>query len=512
MLNNAQKVALAQTVGGVRQYNNLISLMDNYTQFQELVAGASSSTGYLGMQAEEYAESWEAAKNRLTAAWQGIYDQLIDDKFFIKVTDFFAGLVRFIGQIIEGAGGLRGVISLLVMGLSSLDPDKFANNLRQIKDTLLLIKDALTGVQESANIDLKGNFLDIVFTQNAVTDNTQIMRLLDDEVAMLEKINILEADNNTEEAAVLRAKLDRHAEELKALIKNEQELENTKNLLQEITAVANLADSDLNGLQKLSITSANWSSFARDLGQLRGKSDNEQLDIAAELNKRYRGQATSNILEAVIFGGLSVDDAVAQAEEKAQTGIKQIIQKVQSYTKTFTANGGNKAGLQELLGLDEDNLQLTDEKFAELKDKFTGLQQAKELASQKGRAASQEEIDDLNEQEVIVNRVIDTLLKYGQLTVQQRQELERMRGAANEDNANWSNMAVSAIRAAAAVSSLSNAMNGAVTAIKEFQGGSIDLGQLLSRLTGSAMSAVMAISTLSSVLQKMNIATATTFG
>ena len=29
-LGNAQKVALAQTVGGVRQYNNLISLMDNY--------------------------------------------------------------------------------------------------------------------------------------------------------------------------------------------------------------------------------------------------------------------------------------------------------------------------------------------------------------------------------------------------------------------------------------------------------------------------------------------------
>lgn len=67
-LNNAQKVALAQTVGGVRQYNNLISLMDNYTQFQELVSGAEGSSGYLQSQADEYAESWEAAKNRLEAA------------------------------------------------------------------------------------------------------------------------------------------------------------------------------------------------------------------------------------------------------------------------------------------------------------------------------------------------------------------------------------------------------------------------------------------------------------
>lgn len=67
-LNEAQKVALAQTVGGVRQYNNLISLMDNYEQFQELVSEASGSEGYLNHQAEIYAESWEAAANRVEAA------------------------------------------------------------------------------------------------------------------------------------------------------------------------------------------------------------------------------------------------------------------------------------------------------------------------------------------------------------------------------------------------------------------------------------------------------------
>ena len=56
-LSNAQKVALAQTVGGVRQYNNLISLMDNYERFQELVSGAQNSEGYLQNQADIYADS-----------------------------------------------------------------------------------------------------------------------------------------------------------------------------------------------------------------------------------------------------------------------------------------------------------------------------------------------------------------------------------------------------------------------------------------------------------------------
>lgn len=105
-LNEAQKVALAQTVGGVRQYNNLISLMDNYEQFQELVSEASGSEGYLNHQAEIYAESWEAAANRVEAAWQGLYQQLIDDKFFIALTNGLAGIVNGITKIVDGLGGI----------------------------------------------------------------------------------------------------------------------------------------------------------------------------------------------------------------------------------------------------------------------------------------------------------------------------------------------------------------------------------------------------------------------
>lgn len=42
--------------------------MDNYEQFQELVQESSQSDGYLQGQADKYAESWEAAANRLEAA------------------------------------------------------------------------------------------------------------------------------------------------------------------------------------------------------------------------------------------------------------------------------------------------------------------------------------------------------------------------------------------------------------------------------------------------------------
>ena len=95
------------------------------------------------------------------------------------------------------------------------------------------------------------------------------MQLLDDEVAMLEKINILEADGNTYEATLLKAKLDRHAQELQALVENEQELQKTKLLVQDIADVSDYPDKDLHKLEKTSIRTAQWSSFAQDMATMK---------------------------------------------------------------------------------------------------------------------------------------------------------------------------------------------------------------------------------------------------
>jgi TP901 family phage tail tape measure protein len=60
-LDKAQKVAFATTVGGVRQYTNLIALLDNWDTVQENINTAKNSEGTLQKQADIYAESWEAA-------------------------------------------------------------------------------------------------------------------------------------------------------------------------------------------------------------------------------------------------------------------------------------------------------------------------------------------------------------------------------------------------------------------------------------------------------------------
>ena len=109
-LNQGQKMALAQTVAGVRQYNNLISLMDNWDFMEQNLQVAYNSEGTISEQADIYAESWEAAKNRTKAALEDIYQDLIDDKMFIKVQDFITSVLQGVNKLVENIGGFKGVL------------------------------------------------------------------------------------------------------------------------------------------------------------------------------------------------------------------------------------------------------------------------------------------------------------------------------------------------------------------------------------------------------------------
>lgn len=124
-LSKDTQVALAQTVGGVRQYNQLISLMDNWDAFKSNVSLAETSSGALEEQSEIYAEGWEAARRRVRAAAEGIYDAIIDEDVFIMLDDIFAHILNGIEGIIKGMGGMMPIIT----SISSVFISKFAKEI-----------------------------------------------------------------------------------------------------------------------------------------------------------------------------------------------------------------------------------------------------------------------------------------------------------------------------------------------------------------------------------------------
>ena len=146
LISKDQQIALAQAVGGVRQYNQIIALMDNYDFYKQNLNAAQNAEGSLEEQAGIYAQSWEASEKRVKAAAEGIYDSLINEEFFIEFNNNLSMLLEGVEGLIDGFGGMEGVLSMV----GSLALRYFA---KDIPSALANTKDNMIGL---LGLDSKG--------------------------------------------------------------------------------------------------------------------------------------------------------------------------------------------------------------------------------------------------------------------------------------------------------------------------------------------------------------------
>ena len=131
-LSKDQQVALAQTVAGVRQYNQLIALMDNFDFYQQNLEAAKNSAGTLDEQQKIYEESWRAANDRVKASFEDIYNTLISDKFFIGFLNGLADVIDGIDSLMDHIGGLSGVIGALGLIITKVFSKQLATSISNI--------------------------------------------------------------------------------------------------------------------------------------------------------------------------------------------------------------------------------------------------------------------------------------------------------------------------------------------------------------------------------------------
>lgn len=155
-LDQDQQVALAKSVAGVRQYTQLIALMQNYDFFKENLATAQSATGELQNQADIYAESWQAASDKVAASIETIYNKLLDDDFFIGATNAFGGLLEVISSLIDGLGGMPGLLSVISVALTRIFSTQLASGINSMAASL----SSLTASGRQKNAEVQQSFAD----------------------------------------------------------------------------------------------------------------------------------------------------------------------------------------------------------------------------------------------------------------------------------------------------------------------------------------------------------------
>ena len=175
-IGREQQVALAQTVAGTRQYNQLVALMDNWDKVQENLQVARSSDGELQSQADIYAQSWEAAQKRVQAAWQTIYASLMDEDFFISLANGAEKFLTIIGKIVDAMGGLKGMWPLLMMGITKLFSGDIGMNLGNF---IVRFK---AGLEEAKGVfkEFKEGFVQEDITLNVKVNNNAMAGVMEE--------------------------------------------------------------------------------------------------------------------------------------------------------------------------------------------------------------------------------------------------------------------------------------------------------------------------------------------
>ena len=137
-LTKAQQTSLAQTVAGVRQYTQLVTLMENWDFMETNIQTAVDATGELNKQQEIYAEGWKAASQSVKTAAEGLYQQVINDKAIIKVTNAFADLLEVVSSVVKNMGGLKVFVYALLPQLASIIMKKVVPAWGSLRDGMLI--------------------------------------------------------------------------------------------------------------------------------------------------------------------------------------------------------------------------------------------------------------------------------------------------------------------------------------------------------------------------------------
>lgn len=127
-----EQMALAQTVGGVRQYAQLVALMDNWQTFQQNLTTARTAEGSLEKQAQIYAESWEAARDRVKAATEDVYDSLINPKVFIDLDKMVQAVLKPLASVLDAVGGLTGLLPIVAALMTKVYSTQIAGVIRDM--------------------------------------------------------------------------------------------------------------------------------------------------------------------------------------------------------------------------------------------------------------------------------------------------------------------------------------------------------------------------------------------
>lgn len=109
-----QQIAIAETVGGTRQYGQFLALMNNFDKYLNLLNNAQNENGSaLTQQYTASLNDIETAATNAKEEWSIAFNKLIDDDVLKDLYSVSETMAKLFGSAIEGAGGFYNILLLI---------------------------------------------------------------------------------------------------------------------------------------------------------------------------------------------------------------------------------------------------------------------------------------------------------------------------------------------------------------------------------------------------------------
>ena len=335
-LSKDQQIALAQTVAGTRQYTQLVALMDNWDNgdsdsFMANLNTAYNSEGALQEQQDIYAESWEAAADRVTAATEDIYDSLINDEAIVVLLNGLEKVLNVVGALVDGFGGLKGIL-LLVAGIFSR---QIANEIPEAIGKLKNNFDILTGSAQKkkvADIDKSKEIiqtnLDTGKVYKTEGDRIRAQSTLEELSALSQLEKIRSQLTDTQQENINKKIAERKASQ-QLIASIQDEIDAAEKAFKQSKRKIQTKQNKQTIQQKIESYGGNeeeWKKRWENTEKLKNKKQRQlsqnDLDYIEETEKFE--QKRKELQDSVTEVGLKVDQTVAQALDEQVTKLQQL--------------------------------------------------------------------------------------------------------------------------------------------------------------------------------------------
>ena len=309
-LSREQQIALSQVMAGTRQYNNLLSLFDNWDMYSAALETSKNSMGTLQKQQDIYMESTAAHLEKLSSAFEKVIDNFMDNEGINEWINGLTMVVSLLGDFIQSLGGGAN----LLKGLSGIGLNFFSKPIAQAINTSLynfgILKEEAGAAAREMEIIQSVKKLDL----NDEGTN-EIIKM---KTAMSEYYSVMTEDQKAASNALIQA-----TAELYRL--RDSWIDNKEAAEQYIQTIANGESVDL-----FTIDQAKGKEILERLANKHKETANKVGSFQSYLTEGGRGWTAIKDLSAI---NPEVDKKASEKMERAKAAIKKDVDELYSYIK-----------------------------------------------------------------------------------------------------------------------------------------------------------------------------------